>query len=46
MGVPLTKGGNMSLNRQAPGLTAVTAGLGWQAGSPSGGDCDLDAGAP
>ncbi|MFF7753787.1 TerD family protein [Streptomyces sp. NPDC007971] len=31
MSESLTKGGNVSLSRQAPGLTAVTAGLGWQA---------------
>lgn len=31
MGVSLTKGGNVSLSKQAPGLTAVTVGLGWQA---------------
>ncbi|MFJ8358405.1 TerD family protein [Streptomyces sp. NPDC093984] len=31
MGVALTKGGNVSLSKQAPGLTAVTVGLGWQA---------------
>ncbi|OIJ93294.1 TerD family protein [Streptomyces colonosanans] len=30
MSVPLTKGGNVSLGKQAPGLTAVTVGLGWQ----------------
>ncbi|MER6978929.1 TerD family protein [Streptomyces carpinensis] len=30
MGVSLTKGGNVSLSKQAPGLTAVTVGLGWQ----------------
>ncbi|MEV6115294.1 TerD family protein [Streptomyces sp. NPDC052109] len=41
MSVSLTKGGNVSLSKQAPGLTAVTVGLGWQA---NGGD-DLDAGA-
>ncbi|MFE9169135.1 TerD family protein [Streptomyces kebangsaanensis] len=41
MSVPLTKGGNVSLGKQAPGLTAVTVGLGWQAD----GGCDLDAGA-
>ncbi|MBC2874283.1 TerD family protein [Streptomyces sp. TYQ1024] len=40
-GVALTKGGNVSLSRQAPGLTAVTVGLGWQA-APG---CDLDASA-
>ncbi|MFJ5897482.1 TerD family protein [Streptomyces sp. NPDC093064] len=31
MSVPLTKGGNVSLSKQAPGLRAVTVGLGWQA---------------
>ncbi|MER6071713.1 TerD family protein [Streptomyces sp. NPDC001817] len=31
MSVSLTKGGNVSLSKQAPGLTAVTVGLGWQA---------------
>ncbi|GAA2925047.1 hypothetical protein GCM10020221_21250 [Streptomyces thioluteus] len=41
MGVPLTKGGNVSLSKQAPGLTAVTVGLGWQAGP----GYDLDASA-
>jgi tellurium resistance protein TerD len=41
MTVPLTKGGNVSLERQAPGLTAVTVGLGWQAGT----GYELDAGA-
>ncbi|MFB7597154.1 TerD family protein [Streptomyces sp. NPDC056160] len=30
MSVPLTKGGNVSLSGQAPGLGAVTVGLGWQ----------------
>ncbi|MEV6029252.1 TerD family protein [Streptomyces sp. NPDC052036] len=31
MSVSLTKGGNVSLSKQATGLTAVTVGLGWQA---------------
>ncbi|MEV5874348.1 TerD family protein [Streptomyces sp. NPDC052101] len=31
MSMSLTKGGNVSLNKQAPGLTAVTVGLGRQA---------------
>ncbi|WP_420783479.1 TerD family protein [Streptomyces sp. LPB2020-019-1HS] len=31
MSVALTKGGNVSLSKQAPGLTGVTVGLGWQA---------------
>ncbi|MEU7301333.1 TerD family protein [Streptomyces sp. NPDC007206] len=38
MGVSLTKGGNVSLSKQAPGLTAVTVGLGWQANT----GCELD----
>ena len=29
MGVSLSKGGNVSLTKEAPGLTAVTVGLGW-----------------
>ncbi|MER6531095.1 TerD family protein [Streptomyces sp. NPDC001508] len=41
MSVPLTKGGNVALGRQAPGLSAVTLGLGWQANT----GYDLDAGA-
>ncbi|MFJ8604271.1 TerD family protein [Streptomyces shenzhenensis] len=41
MSVPLTKGGNVALGRQAPGLTAVTVGLGWQANT----GYDLDASA-
>ncbi|MEU7054696.1 TerD family protein [Streptomyces sp. NPDC046197] len=41
MSVSLAKGGNVSLTKQAPGLTAVTVGLGWQAGT----GCDLDAAA-
>ncbi|MEU3985357.1 TerD family protein [Streptomyces sp. NPDC026672] len=31
MGVSLSKGGNVSLTERAPGLAAVTVGLGWQA---------------
>src|ERR1700761_6488859 len=31
MSVTLTKGGNVSLSERAPGLTAVSVGLGWQA---------------
>lgn len=31
MSVALAKGGNVSLSKQAPGLTAVTVGLGWKA---------------
>jgi tellurium resistance protein TerD len=42
MGVSLTKGGNVSLTKSAPGLTAVTVGLGWDVRSTTGADFDLD----
>ncbi len=45
MGVSLSKGGNVSLSKEAPGLTAVTVGLGWDARSTTGADFDLDASA-
>ena len=45
MGVSLTKGGNVSLSKEAPGLTAVLVGLGWDARTTTGTDFDLDASA-
>lgn len=45
MGVSLTKGGNVSLTKEAPGLTAVIIGLGWDVRSTTGTDFDLDASA-
>jgi tellurium resistance protein TerD len=45
MSVTLGKGANVSLSKEAPGLTAVIVGLGWQARSSSGADFDLDASA-
>ncbi|MFT4126861.1 MAG: TerD family protein [Gordonia sp. (in: high G+C Gram-positive bacteria)] len=45
MGVSLAKGGNVSLSKEAPGLTAVTVGLGWDVRSTTGVDFDLDASA-
>ena len=45
MGVSLSKGGNVSLTKQAPGLSAVVVGLGWDARTTSGQDFDLDASA-
>ncbi|AKG44539.1 TerD family protein [Streptomyces xiamenensis] len=45
MGVSLTKGGNVSLTKEAPGLTAVTIGLGWDVRTTTGADFDLDASA-
>ena len=37
MGVSLTKGGNVSLTKEAPGLSAVVVGLGWDARTTDGG---------
>ena len=45
MGVSLSKGGNVSLTKEAPGLTAVIVGLGWDARSTTGTEFDLDASA-
>ncbi|MEN3265341.1 TerD family protein, partial [Pseudonocardia sp.] len=39
------KGGNVSLSKAAPNLTAVTVGLGWQVRQTSGAAYDLDASA-
>jgi tellurium resistance protein TerD len=45
MSVSLSKGGNVSLSKEAPGLTAVNVGLGWDVRTTSGTDFDLDASA-
>ncbi|WP_037605076.1 TerD family protein [Streptacidiphilus rugosus] len=45
MGVTLAKGGNVSLSKAAPNLTAVQIGLGWQARATTGAAFDLDASA-
>ena len=45
MAVSLNKGGNVSLSKEAPGLTKVLIGLGWDARATDGGDFDLDASA-
>ncbi|HEY2299808.1 MAG TPA: TerD family protein [Jatrophihabitans sp.] len=45
MSVSLSKGGNVSLSKEAPGLAAVNVGLGWDARTTSGTDFDLDASA-
>ncbi|GAA2637149.1 TerD family protein [Streptomyces axinellae] len=45
MGVSLAKGGNVSLSKEAPGLTAVLVGLGWDVRTTTGSDYDLDASA-
>jgi tellurium resistance protein TerD len=45
MSVSLSKGGNVSLTKEAPGLQAVLVGLGWDARTTTGADFDLDASA-
>ena len=43
MAVTLNKGGNVSLSKEAPGLTKTLVGLGWDVRATSGDDYDLDA---
>jgi tellurium resistance protein TerD len=43
--VSLAKGGNVSLTKMAPSLTAVAVGLGWDVRTTTGADFDLDASA-
>ncbi|MBK1664622.1 chemical-damaging agent resistance protein C [Rhodospirillum rubrum] len=45
MAVSLSKGGNVSLSKEAPGLTAINVGLGWDARVTDGSAFDLDASA-
>ncbi|MGW8376337.1 TerD family protein [Streptomyces sp. ODS28] len=45
MGVTLSKGGNVSLSKAAPGLARLRIGLGWRARATTGADFDLDASA-
>ena len=43
MAVSLSKGGNVSLSKEAPGLKAIDVGLGWDVRATDGTDFDLDA---
>ena len=43
MAVSLTKGGNVSLSKEAPGLKKMTVGLGWDVRKTDGAGFDLDA---
>ncbi len=43
MGVSLSKGGNVSLSKEAPGLKTVRVGLGWDTRATDGQAFDLDA---
>jgi len=42
MAVSLSKGGNVSLSKEAPGLTDIVIGLGWDVRATDGTDFDLD----
>ena len=43
MAVSLSKGGNVSLSKEAPGMKKIAMGLGWDARVTDGADFDLDA---
>ena len=43
MSVSLSKGGNVSLSKKAPGLSNILIGLGWDVRASDGNDFDLDA---
>ena len=45
MSVSLSKGGNVSLSKEEPGLSKVLIGLGWDVRTTDGADFDLDASA-
>ena len=45
MAISLQKGGNVNLSKEAPGLSAVTVGLGWDVRATDGAAYDLDASA-
>jgi tellurium resistance protein TerD len=43
MGITLEKGGRISLSKEAPGLSKIFIGLGWDERATDGADFDLDA---
>ncbi|MDX9699198.1 MAG: TerD family protein [Rhodocyclaceae bacterium] len=45
MAISLQKGGNISLSKEAPTMTKMIVGLGWDARATDGADFDLDASA-
>lgn len=45
MAISLQKGGNVNLSKEAPGMTKMLMGLGWNARATDGSDFDLDASA-
>src|SRR4051812_30488662 len=42
MAISLQKGGNVNLSKEAPGLTRVVIGLGWDPRATDGNEFDLD----
>ena len=45
MAISLSKGGNVSLSKEAPGIKKILVGLGWEARATDGAAFDLDASA-
>jgi len=45
MAISLSKGGNVNLSKEAPGLNKIVVGLGWDARATDGAAFDLDASA-
>ena len=45
MAISLSKGGNVNLSKEAPGLNKIIVGLGWDARATDGAAFDLDASA-
>jgi len=45
MAISLSKGGNVNLSKEAPGLNKIAVGLGWDARATDGSGFDLDASA-
>lgn len=45
MAISLSKGGNLSLSKEAPGLDRIMVGMGWDVRATDGQDFDLDASA-
>ena len=42
MAISLQKGGNVNLSKEAPGLSKILIGLGWDVRATDGADFDLD----
>jgi len=43
MAISLSKGGRLSLSKEAPGLSKIQIGLGWDERATDGSEYDLDA---